>query len=213
MITLALAKGRLLENALPMLQAAGFPPAISPDDTRQLIIPSTRADLQFMVLRSTDVPTFVRYGAAQLGICGKDVLMEQDDIDVFQPCDLPFGRCRLSLAFPNATAHLWRAGERNRFPHPLRIATKYPNLSSQWFASRQQTVHLIKLYGSMEIAPAMGLADGIVDLVESGATLRENHLQEVETITEINARLIVNRAALKTQYAALKPIIAAFSNP
>jgi ATP phosphoribosyltransferase len=211
MITIALSKGRLLDEALPILRRAGIALSISPDDTRQLIIPAISAEVQFLVLRATDVPTFVRYGAAQLGICGKDMLMEQVDMDVFQPVDLPFGYCRLSLALPAHRAQAWQAGIRHGYVEPLRIATKYPLIAQAWFAKRQQSVHLIKLYGSMEIAPAVGLADGIVDLVSSGATLRDNQLLEVEKIADINAKLIVNRAALKTQSHSVNGIIHAIT--
>lgn len=210
MITIALAKGRLLTDLLPHLQRAHLAPAVDLESTRSLIIPSTNPSVQFLIIRATDVPTFVRHGAAHMGVCGRDMLMEQTASDLFQPCDLPFGHCRLSLALPHRSAATWKVGMRNNTAFPLRIATKYPNIAQEWFARRQQNVHLIKLYGSMEIAPAMGLSDGIIDLVSSGATLRENHLSEVEVIAPISARLIVNRSAMKTQYPAIQPMVAIF---
>lgn len=217
MITIALAKGRLWEESLPLLEKVGailgegnaYLPSQSPNNTRALIIPANKAGVQFLILRSSDVPTFVRHGAAQIGFAGSDILMEQEAADIFQPYDLPIGHCRLSLAMPQNLADKWHNDFNNI--NNLRVATKYPLLAYKWFAEKRQNVQLIKLYGSMEIAPLVGVADAIVDLVSSGATLRENKLVEVATIAQINAKLIVGRSNLKTEQKILKPLLNAFA--
>lgn len=218
MITIALSKGRLWEESIPLLQKVGedfgdpdnFIPTISPEETRSLIIPAKNPKIQFLVLRASDVPTFVRHGAAQIGIAGSDVLMEQECNDLFQPFDLPIGVCRLSLAMNNERAIMWKNGKIGNLTS-LKVATKYPLLTHQWFSAKRKKVEIIKLYGSMEIAPAVGIVEAIIDLVSSGATLRENNLVEVESLMEISAKLIVSRASLKTEHQSLKPILEAFA--
>jgi ATP phosphoribosyltransferase len=205
MITLALAKGRILEEAAPLLARAGIVPMEDPQTTRRLIIGTSMADLRVVVVRATDVPTYVQYGAAELGVAGKDVLLEHGGAGLYQPLELGIGRCRLCVAVPEGFdyAGAVRRGAR------LRVATKYVYAAREFFASKGVHVDLIKLYGSMELAPLAGLADAIVDLVSSGGTLRANHLVEVETIVAISSRLIVNQAAYKLQQPRLAELIAA----
>src|SRR5882672_7141361 len=201
MITLALAKGRILEEASPLLQRAGIVPLEDPQTTRRLIIGTSIPDLRVVVVRATDVATYVQYGAAELGVAGKDVLLEHGGAGLYQPVELGIGRCRLCVAVPEGFdyAGAVRRGAR------LRVATKYVQTAREFFAGKGVHVDVIKLYGSMELAPLAGLADAIVDLVASGGTLRANQLVEVEQIAPISARLIVNQAALKTKRAALMP--------
>ncbi|HXV08061.1 MAG TPA: ATP phosphoribosyltransferase [Burkholderiales bacterium] len=206
-ITIALSKGRIFSESLPLLAAAGVQPAEDPETSRRLIIGTGRADVSIIVVRASDVPTYVRYGAADLGIAGKDVLHEQGSEGLYQPLDLRIARCRMMVAVPAdfdyATAV--RQGAR------LRVATKYLKTAREHFAAKGVHVDLIKLYGSMELAPLVGLADAIVDLVSTGSTLRANNLKAVEEIMPISARLIVNQAALKLKGALLEPLLQAFA--
>jgi ATP phosphoribosyltransferase len=205
-ISIALSKGRILEETMPLLARVGLRPKDDPEESRRLIIPTERHGAQLVVVRASDVPTYVGNGAAEIGIAGGDVVLEHGGAGLYQPIDLGIARCRLMVAtrvgfdYRNAV----RQGAR------LRIATKYVNLTREHFASKGVHVDLIKLYGSMELAPLLGLADAIVDLVSSGATLRANGLVPVEEIRPISARLVVNQAALKTRRAELQPLIAAF---
>ncbi|HOX88206.1 MAG TPA: ATP phosphoribosyltransferase [Burkholderiaceae bacterium] len=203
MITLALSKGRIFDETLPLLAAAGITPAEDPETSRKLIIGTSRADLRIVLVRASDVPTYVQHGAADLGVAGQDVLMEHGGDGLYLPVDLGIARCRLCVAVPEGFdyAASVRRGAR------LRVATKYVRTAREHFAAKGVHVDLIKLYGSMELAPLAGLADAIVDLVSSGGTLRANRLVEVEQIASISARLIVNRAALKLKREALRPLI------
>jgi ATP phosphoribosyltransferase len=202
-ITLALSKGRIFDETLPLLAAAGITPAEDPETSRKLIIGTSRADLRIVLVRASDVPTYVQHGAADLGVAGQDVLMEHGGDGLYLPVDLGIARCRLCVAVPEGFdyAASVRRGAR------LRVATKYVRTAREHFAAKGVHVDLIKLYGSMELAPLAGLADAIVDLVSSGGTLRANRLVEVEQIASISARLIVNRAALKLKREALRPLI------
>ncbi len=207
MITLALSKGRIFDETVPLLAAAGIVPAEDPEKSRKLIIGTSDPALRIVVVRASDVPTYVQYGAAEIGVAGKDVLMEHGDgwssPGLYVPVDLGIGRCRLCVAAPKGFdyANAVRRGAR------LRIATKYVRAARDHFASKGVHVDLIKLYGSMELAPLAGLADAIVDLVSSGGTLKANNLVEVEEIAPISSRLIVNQAALKTRRAAIMPLV------
>lgn len=205
MITLALPKGRIFEEALPLLERAGIIPDEPPESTRKLIIGTSLADVRIVVVRASDVPTYVQYGAAELGIAGADILMEHGGSGIYQPVDLGIGRCRLCVAAPVGFdyAGAVRRGAR------LRVATKYVQAARDFFAAKGVHVDLIKLYGSMELAPLAGLADAIVDLVSSGATLKANQLREVEQIVGITSRLIVNQAAYKTKRARLAALVEA----
>ena len=207
MLTLALSKGRIFDDTLPLLQQAGITVCGDPESTRRLILPTNRDDLRVVLVRASDVPTYVRYGGADLGVAGLDVLLESDATlggdGLYRPLDLGIASCRLSVATPQGFdyAHAVRQGAR------LRVATKYVHLARQHFAAKGVHVDLLKLYGSMELAPLIGLADAIVDLVSSGGTLKANGLVEVESIMDISARLIVNQAAFKTKAARIKPIL------
>jgi ATP phosphoribosyltransferase len=205
-ITIALSKGRILDETRPMLATAGILLTEDPDQTRKLILQTTREDVRVVLVRATDVPTYVQYGAADLGIVGFDTLLEHGTQGLYVPVDLQIARCRISVAvregFDYASAV--RQGAR------IRVATKYTQVARDFFANKGVHVDLIKLYGSMELAPLTDLADAIVDLVSTGSTLKANRLVEVESIMDISARLVVNQAALKLKTAALKPLIAAF---
>ena len=205
-LTLALSKGRIFDETLPLLAAAGIEVTENPETSRKLILPTTNPNVRVIIVRATDVPTYVEYGAADFGVAGKDVLIEHGGGGLYQPLDLDIARCRMSVAvsagFDYASAV--RQGAR------LRVATKYTQMAREHFASKGVHVDLIKLYGSMELAPLVGLADAIVDLVSSGGTLRANNLVEVEQIMDISSRLVVNQAALKLKRTALKPILDAF---
>ena len=203
MITLALSKGRIFDETLPLLAAAGITPAEDPETSRKLIIGTSRSDLRIVLVRASDVPTYVQHGAADLGVAGQDVLMEHGGDGLYLPLDLGIARCRLCVAVPEGFdyAASVRRGAR------LRVATKYVRTAREHFAAKGVHVDLIKLYGSMELAPLAGLADAIVDLVSSGGTLRANRLVEVEEIAAISSRLIVNRASLKLKRDALRPLI------
>jgi len=207
MMTFALSKGRIFEEALPLLKSVGVVPLESPDSSRKLILATNRADLRLLIVRASDVPTYVQYGAAELGIAGADVLAEQGAEGLVLPVDLGIGKCRMSVAVPNDLDYerLIHRGAR------IRVATKYVKTARAHFARKGVHVDLIKLYGSMELAPLVGLADVIVDLVSTGGTLKANGLKEVEKISEISARLIVNQAALKTRPQMLKPLMETFA--
>jgi len=204
-ITLALSKGRIFDETLPLLAASGISvdPAVA--GSRKLILPTADPGLRLIIVRATDVPTYVQYGAADLGVAGRDVLLEHGGEGLYQPLDLGIARCRLSVAAPAGFdyASAVRRGSR------LRVATKYVECARHHFAAKGVHVDLIKLYGSMELAPLVGLADAIVDLVSTGGTLKANNLVEVEEILPISARLIVNQASMKTRSAQLEPLIAA----
>lgn len=206
-VTIALSKGRIFEDTLPLLQRAGITPLSDPETSRQLILPTGRADVRLVIVRASDVPTYVQYGAADIGIAGKDVLMEHGGNGLYQPLDLRIAVCRLMVAVPRGFdyAGAIRRGAR------LRVATKYALTARDHFAEKGVHVDLIKLYGSMELAPLTGLADVIVDLVSSGNTLKANHLEAVEEIAPISARLIVNVAAWKLDRVRIAPIVDAFA--
>ena len=206
-ITIALPKGRILTEVAPLLRAAGIEPepAFFDEGARQLVFATSREDIRLIRVRSFDVATFVAFGAAQMGVCGSDVIMEYDYAELYAPLDLKLGLCRLSLAAPNSLAD---AGNWRRQSH-ARVATKYPHATQAFFAVHGVQAECVKLNGAMEIAPILGLSHYIVDLVSSGATLKANGLREMEVIAEISSRLIVNRTAFKTQSTRLEPIIAA----
>ncbi len=206
-ITLALSKGRIFEETLPLLAAAGVIPADDPEKSRKLIIETSRPDVRLIIVRASDTPTYVQYGAADLGIAGKDVLLEHGGAGLYQPLDLKIARCRMCVAVPNGFDYAAAVQRGAR----LRVATKYIHTAREHFAAKGVHVDLIKLYGSMELAPLTCLADAIVDLVSSGGTLRANNLQEVEEIMQISSRLIVNQASLKMKRETLQPLIDAFA--
>ena len=205
-LTLALSKGRIFEETLPLLEAAGIRVTEDPETSRKLILPTNDPAVRVIIVRASDVPTYVQYGAADFGVAGKDVLQEHGGAGLYQPIDLNIAKCRMSVAvsvgFDYVTAV--RQGAR------LRVATKYTEIAREHFASKGVHVDLIKLYGSMELAPLVGLSDAIVDLVSTGNTLKANHLVEVEHIMDISSRLVVNQAALKMKRERLQPILEAF---
>jgi ATP phosphoribosyltransferase len=207
-ITLALSKGRIFDETLPLLKAAGIEVAEDPEKSRKLIIGTNRDDVRVVLVRASDVPTYVQYGGADLGVTGKDTLIEHGGLGLYQPLDLKIAQCRMSVAtradFDYANAV--KQGSR------IRVATKYTLTARQHFADKGVHVDVIKLYGSMELAPLTGLADAIVDLVSSGNTLKANHLVEVEEIMKISARLVVNQAALKLKREPIRAIIDAFAS-
>lgn len=207
-VILAVPKGRILTEALPMLVRAGIrpEPAFSDPGSRALRFKTDRADIELIRVRAFDVATFVAHGAAQLGIVGSDVLMEFDYSELYAPVDLGIGHCRISVAEPRDLA----ADDDPREWSHVRVATKYPSITRKHFEARGVQAECVKLNGAMEIAPVLKLADRIVDLVSSGRTLAENGLVEVETIAEVSARLIVNRAAFKTRADTLGPLVAGF---
>ena len=207
-IILAVPKGRILSEALPLLARAGIRPeaAFTDPDSRALRFSTDRPDIELIRVRAFDVATFVAHGAAQLGIVGSDVLMEFDYSELYAPVDLGIGHCRISVAEPRGLA----AGDDPRAWSHVRVATKYPHLTARHFEARGVQAECVKLNGAMEIAPVLGLADRIVDLVSTGKTLVENGLVEVEVIAQVSARLIVNRAAFKTRADTLGPLVAAF---
>jgi len=206
MLTLALSKGRIFDDSLPLLKAAGIEVSEDPEASRKLILATSRPDVRVVLVRASDVPTYVQYGGADLGVAGLDVLLEHEN-GLYRPLDLKIARCRMSVAtrddFDYAAAV--RQGSR------IRVATKYTKTAREFFATKGVHVDLIKLYGSMELAPLTGLADAIVDLVSTGSTLKANHLVEVERIMDISARLIVNSTALKLKRDALRPLIDALA--
>jgi len=207
-ITLALSKGRIFSETLPLLQSAGIRPLEDPETSRKLIIATSQPDVDIIIVRASDVPTYVRYGAADLGVAGKDVLHEQGVEGVYQPLDLGIAQCRMMVAVPVDFDYASAVKQGAR----LRVATKYLKTAREHFAAKGVHVDLIKLYGSMELAPLVGLADAIVDLVSTGSTLRANKLVAVEEVMAISARLIVNQASLKLKGSLIQPLMTAFSN-
>ncbi|MBQ5938677.1 MULTISPECIES: ATP phosphoribosyltransferase [unclassified Massilia] len=205
-LILALSKGRIFEDTLPLLAAAGIEVLENPETSRKLILPTNDPGVRVLIVRASDVPTYVQHGAADFGVAGKDVLLEHGGEGLYQPIDLQIAKCRMSVAvnagFDYDTAV--RQGAR------LRVATKFVNTAREHFAAKGVHVDLIKLYGSMELAPLVGLSDAIVDVVSTGGTLRANNLVEVEKIMDISSRLVVNQAALKLKRERLQPILDAF---
>lgn len=197
-LTIALSKGRILKDTLPLLKVAGIEMLEDPEKSRKLIFPTTHPQVNIIIIRATDVPTYVENGAADLGVAGKDVLMEHGASGVYEPLDLDIAKCKLMVA-----------GKVN--PPPvngrLRIATKFVNLTKQYYAQKGEQVEVIKLYGSMELAPLMGLADRIVDVVDTGKTLKENGLEPLELIAYISSRLIVNKASFKRKADLIQPLL------
>lgn len=206
MITIALSKGRIFEETLPLLAAAGIKPLENPETSRKLVIGTNRRDVRLVIVRASDTPTYVQYGAAELGIAGKDVLLEHGGEGLYQPLDLGIAVCRMMVAVGNGFDYASAVQQGAR----LRVATKYIQTAREHFAAKGVHVDLIKLYGSMELAPILGLADAIVDLVSTGGTLRANNLRAVEDVLPVSARLIVNQAALKLKRAAVQPLVEAF---
>ncbi|HEX6007314.1 MAG TPA: ATP phosphoribosyltransferase [Burkholderiales bacterium] len=207
MITIALSRGRILDETLPLLEAAGIRIAEDLLNSRKLVLETNRRDVRVIIVRAADVPTYVQYGAAELGVAGKDVLDEHGGQGLYQPLDLGIARCRMMVAVPREFdyARVARQGAR------LKVATKYVQTAREHFATKGVHVDLIKLYGSMELAPLTGLADAIVDLVSTGNTLRANNLKAVEEIAPVSARLVVNQAALKLRRAQIQPLLDAFA--
>ncbi|MCU0813752.1 MAG: ATP phosphoribosyltransferase [Burkholderiaceae bacterium] len=207
MITLALSKGRIFDETLPLLERAGVRVLEDPERSRKLILPTSRDDLRVVLVRASDVPTYVQYGGADLGVAGKDVLLEHDGTGLYQPLDLKIARCRMSVAVRDDFDYAGAVRQGSR----IRVASKYTQTARQHFADKGVHVDLIKLYGSMELAPLTGLADAIVDLVSTGSTLKANHLVEVERIMDISSRLIVNQASLKLEREPMRALIDAFA--
>ncbi len=206
MITLALSKGRIFDETLPLLAAAGIEVLEDPDKSRKLILPTNQPDVRVVLVRATDVPTYVEYGGADLGVTGKDILIEHGCAGLYQPLDLHIAQCHMAVAAPEGFDYQKAVRQGSR----ITVATKYTRIARQFFADKGVHVDLIKLYGSMELAPLTGMADAIVDLVSTGKTLKANKLVEVEHIMDISARLVVNQAALKLKTAAIRKIIDAF---
>ena len=205
--TIALSKGRIFDDTLPLLAAAGMVPLDDPETSRKLIIGTNRPDVRLVIVRASDVPTYVQYGAADLGVAGKDVLLEHSGGGLYQPLDLNIGRCNMMVAVREGFDYVAAVKRGAR----LNVATKYVQTAREHFAAKGMHVNLIKLYGSMELAPLTGLADAIVDLVSTGSTLKANHLIAVEQIMAISSRLVVNRAALKLKREAIQPLLEAFA--
>lgn len=200
-ITIALSKGRILEETLPLLEKIGISPEAGFKSNRKLILETNQPNIKLVIIRATDVPTFVEYGAADMGVAGKDALMEYEGDGLYEPLDLNISKCRLMVAEP-AGANLHEQTNRR-----LRIATKYVNCATEYFTQMGRQVEIIKLYGSMELAPLVGLSDAIVDLVDTGNTLKANGLVAKETIAEISSRLIVNKASMKLKHEAIQSMI------
>ena len=207
MITIALSKGRIFQETTPLLAAAGIHALEDPEASRKLILPTNRDDVRLIIVRASDVPTYVQYGAADLGVAGKDVLDEHGGEGLYQPIDLQIAKCKMMVAVREDFDYLAsiRSGAR------LKVVTKYVKTAREHFAAKGMHVDLIKLYGSMELGPLVGLADAIVDLVSTGSTLRANNLKAVEEISEISSRLIVNQASFKLNRTKLQPIMDAFT--
>jgi ATP phosphoribosyltransferase len=197
-LTIALSKGRIFRETLPLLAAAGIEPVDDPETSRKLILDTNLDEVKLVIIRAADVPTYVGYGAADMGVAGKDVLMEHGGEGLYEPLDLKIAQCRLMVAGPARSA-----GTRRR----MRIATKYVQSTRRFYADRQEQVEIIKLYGSMELAPLVGLADRIVDVVDTGNTLRANGLVPLEHIADISSRLVVNRASMKMKHARITDLI------
>jgi ATP phosphoribosyltransferase len=198
-LTIALSKGRIFQETLPLLAAAGIVPTDDPETSRKLILDTTQPDVKLVIIRATDVPVYVQYGAADLGVAGKDVLLEHGGEGLYEPLDLKIARCRLMVA--------GRPDQQTRSNRP-RIATKFVNTTRRYYADQGRQVEVIKLYGSMELAPLVGLADYIVDVVDTGKTLQANGLAPLEHIADISSRLIVNKAAMKMKHARIKAVMA-----
>ncbi|MEJ2425783.1 MAG: ATP phosphoribosyltransferase [Candidatus Thiodiazotropha sp.] len=200
-ITIALSKGRIFNQSLPLLAHAGIEPSDDPETSRKLILDTNHESVKLVIIRATDVPTYVQYGAADLGIAGKDVLLEHGGEGLYEPLDLNIARCRMMTAgFPGTIQNRGR----------LRVATKYIKSAQRYFAARGEQVEIIKLYGSMELAPIVGLADIIVDLVESGNTLKANGLVPLEHIADISSRLVINKASWKMKHGLMMQLLDAF---
>ena len=197
-LTIALSKGRIFKETLPLLAAAGITPADDPDTSRKLILDTNHEDVKLVIIRASDVPTYVSYGAADVGVAGKDVLLEHGGEGLYEPLDLKIARCRLMVAGPERSDTTRRR---------LRIATKYTNSTRRFYADRREQVEIIKLYGSMELAPIVGLADRIVDVVDTGNTLKANGLKPLEHIADISSRLVVNKASMKMKHARITDFI------
>ncbi|MES2384571.1 MAG: ATP phosphoribosyltransferase [Pseudomonadota bacterium] len=208
MITLALSKGRIFDETLPLLKAAGIEVLEDPEKSRKLILATNRPDVRVVLVRATDVPTYVQYGGADIGVTGKDTLIEHGGQGLYQPLDLQIAKCRMSVAVRDGFDYEAAVKQGSR----LKVATKFVSIARDFFATKGVHVDLIKLYGSMELAPLTGLADAIVDLVSSGNTLKANHLVEVERIMDISSHLVVNQVALKLKQAPLRDIIDAFGS-
>ncbi len=206
-ITIALSKGRIFEETTPLLKAAGIVPLEDPESSRKLIIGTNHPEVRLIIVRATDVPTYVQYGAADMGVAGKDVLLEHGGAGLYQPLDLQIAKCRMMVAVQNGFDYERHVRQGSR----LKVATKYVQTAREHFAKKGVHVDLIKLYGSMELAPLVGLADAIVDLVSSGGTLKANNLVAVEEIMQISSRLVVNQAALKLKHAAIQPLLDQFA--
>ena len=198
MLTIAISKGRILKDTLPLLAAVGIEPSEDLSVTRKLIVPSISGDVNLVIIRATDVPTFVEYGAADVGIAGKDVLVEHNSDNLYEPLDLNIARCKLMTAVIKG---------RGLPKGKIRVATKYVSLAQQYFAKMGRQVEIIKLYGSMELAPIVGLADCIVDLVDTGNTLKANNMEPLDEIMQISSRLVVNKASMKMKHAEIKALI------
>jgi ATP phosphoribosyltransferase len=212
-LTLALSKGRIFDETLPLLLSAGIEVLEDPETSRKLILPTNQAQLRVVLVRASDVPTYVQYGGADLGVTGLDTLIEHggdwagSGTGLYQPLDLKIAKCRMSVAVPADFDYVGKVKQGAR----LKVATKYTTIARDFFASKGVHVDMVKLYGSMELAPLTGLADAIVDLVSTGNTLKANHLVEVERIMDISSRLVVNQASLKMKQAQIRPIIDAFA--
>jgi len=206
-ITIALSKGRIFDETLPLLAAAGIVPTENPETSRKLIIETNQPNVRVVIVRATDVPTYVQYGAADLGVAGKDVLIEHGGEGLYAPLDLNIAKCRMMVAVPEGFDYANAVRQGNR----LKVASKYTKTAREHFAAKGVHIDLIKLYGSMELAPLAGLADAIVDLVSTGGTLKANKLVAVEDIMAISSRLVVNQASLKVKRETLQPIIDAFA--
>ena len=207
-ITLALSKGRIFDETMPLLAAAGIKVLEDPETSRKLILPTNQPNVRVVMVRATDVPTYVQYGGADIGVTGKDTLIEHGGQGLYQPLDLRIAKCRVSVAVRNDFDYAQAVKQGSR----LKVATKYTGIARDFFASKGVHVDMIKLYGSMELAPLTGLADAIVDLVSTGNTLKANNLVEVERIMDISSYLVVNQAALKLKQAPLRRIIDAFAS-
>lgn len=206
MLTIALTKGRILDDTLPLLKKIGVVPAENILESRKLVFATNKPDIRLIVLRGTDVPTYVQFGAADVGVTGKDVILEYGGDGFYEPLDLGIARCRLMTA-----THMDRTRQANRDGARLRVATKYVNLAKSFYAGKGCQVEIIKLYGAMELAPILGLADEIVDIVDTGKTLKANGLVPVETIAEISSRLIVNKASMKLKHDQIQQLLSALS--
>lgn len=202
MLTIALSKGRILDDTLPLLEQAGITPTENPEKSRKLIIPTTRDDVRLLIVRATDVPTYVEHGAADLGVAGKDVLLEHGSQELYEPLDLQIAKCKLMTAGV--------AGQAEPVGR-LRVATKFVNVAKRYYAEQGRQVEIIKLYGSMELAPLVGLADKIIDVVDTGNTLRANGLEPQDFICDVSSRLVVNRASMKMKHAKIQALIQTLS--